>query len=141
MLITCVLAERLTLGLLLAGTVVAAWRLARCASQLVEPVEAAVDRKERPGEVGGIGGAQERDRGRELAVVADPTEVHPLVEYRLAFWPCGASVVLRGGVYFWPFASMVKEAPSSSARSIGVMRTILPSFTCTNTGPPLVMLQ
>ena len=46
-----------------------------------------------------------------------------------AFWPCGASVVLRGGVSFTPLASMVHDAPSSSARSIGVMRMILPSFT------------
>jgi hypothetical protein len=40
-----------------------------------------------------------------------------------------------------PRASMVNDAPSSSARSIGVMRTILPSFTYMKTGPPLVMLQ
>jgi hypothetical protein len=59
----------------------------------------------------------------------------------LAFCPWGVSVVLRGGVNFIPRASMVQGCGSVSSKSIGVMRTILPSLTCTNTGPPLVMLQ
>ena len=58
-----------------------------------------------------------------------------------AFCPCGASVVLRGGVNFIPRAEMVHGCGSVSSKSIGVMRTMRPSLTWTNTGPPLVMLQ
>src|SRR5215813_11532809 len=36
----------------------------------------------------------------------------------LAFCPCGASVVLRGGVSLTPLASIVHDAPSSSANQL-----------------------
>src|SRR5665647_1459573 len=53
---------------------------------------------------------------------------------------CGASVVRRGGVNVRPRASMLQSPLSSSSRSMGVMRTILPSSTSTKTGPPVVQL-
>ena len=40
----------------------------------------------------------------------------------------------------WPLASIVHGAGSSSVRSIGVMRIVLPSFTYTYSGPPVVPL-
>ena len=51
---------------------------------------------------------------------------------------CGESVVRRGGVNLRPRASITQSPLSSSARSMGVMRTILPSWTSTKTGPPVV---
>jgi hypothetical protein len=45
---------------------------------------------------------------------------------------------LNGGVNFLPRASITQSPLSSSARSIGYMRTILPSSTSTKTGPPVV---
>jgi hypothetical protein len=51
---------------------------------------------------------------------------------------CGERVVRRGGVNFLPRASITQSPLSSSSRSIGVMRTILPSSTSTKTGPPVV---
>ena len=51
---------------------------------------------------------------------------------------CGESVVRRGGVNVRPRASMTQSPLSSSSRSMGVMRTILPSSTSTKTGPPVV---
>ena len=49
-------------------------------------------------------------------------------------------MVLRGGEKVLPRASMLQEGASVSSNSMGVMRTILPSFTSTNTGPPVVPL-
>ena len=57
----------------------------------------------------------------------------------LTVWPCGASDVLRGGVNSLPLALMVHGCGSFSSKSIGVMRTILPSLTYTNSGPPFAM--
>ena len=51
---------------------------------------------------------------------------------------CGERVVRRGGMNFLPRASITQSPLSSSARSIGYMRTILPSSTSTKTGPPVV---
>ena len=52
----------------------------------------------------------------------------------------GDGVVLRGGVNDRPRASMVHEAASLSSNSMRRIRRILPSFTSTNTGPPVVPL-
>ena len=58
------------------------------------------------------------------------------------FWATawGAKVVRRGGLKVRPRASMAQLSASSSSKIIGVMRTILPSFTSTKTGPPVVEL-
>ena len=58
------------------------------------------------------------------------------------FWqsPWAARVVRRGGVNSLPRALMVQEGASSLSKSTGVIRTILPSFTYTKIGPPLVPL-
>ena len=53
---------------------------------------------------------------------------------------CGARLVLRGGVKRRPRAVMDQDGASSSSNSIGVTRTMRPSFTSTDTGPPLVLL-
>ncbi len=51
---------------------------------------------------------------------------------------CGLTVARRAGENRRPLAVMLQLGPSSSARSIGVVRMILPSLTKTKTGPPLV---
>src|SRR5665647_290636 len=52
----------------------------------------------------------------------------------------GDSVVRRGGEKVQPRASMRHDGASNSSRSIGRMRTILPSLTSTWTGPPVLLL-
>ena len=52
----------------------------------------------------------------------------------------GAIVVYLGALNSLPLALMVQPSGSVSSKSIGVIRTILPSFTYTNTGPPVLEL-
>ena len=52
-------------------------------------------------------------------------------EYSIDFWhmPCAPSVVRRGGVNVLPRAVTDQDGASSASKSIGVVRSTLPSFT------------